>query len=120
MKDRRRADPTLDRGSSNETTSAGQPGDDRIERWWVRGRVQGVSYRWFTRDAARALGLRGTVRNLSDGRVELFVAGEASRLERLHAHLLEGPPASRVEGIERESSPSTDLPFLPSPFEIRL
>ena len=43
----------------------------------LEGRVQGVGFRWWTRREATALGLRGTVRNLDDGSVEVHVAGPA-------------------------------------------
>jgi acylphosphatase len=67
----------------------------------IRGRVQGVSFRWFTRVAACELGLAGRVRNLADGSVEVEVAGDPAALEELVARLREGPPGSRVSGIER-------------------
>ena len=66
----------------------------------VRGRVQGVFFRAWTRETARELGLGGTVRNLPDGSVEAHVLGEESAVERLEAVLWEGPPASRVESVE--------------------
>jgi len=66
----------------------------------VRGRVQGVFFRAWTRETARELGLDGTVRNLPDGSVEAHVLGEESAVERLEAVLWEGSPASRVESVE--------------------
>ncbi len=47
----------------------------------VRGRVQGVGFRWWTRRKASDLGLRGTVRNRPDGSVEVHVAGDVETLE---------------------------------------
>ena len=44
-------------------------------RWFVRGRVQGVGYRYFAQHAASSLGLAGYARNLDDGRVEVYAAG---------------------------------------------
>lgn len=70
--------------------------------WIVRGRVQGVSYRWFTREAARALGLTGFVRNQADGTVEVQVEGPAETIERFRRRLLEGPPHARVAGIDEQ------------------
>ena len=66
----------------------------------VEGRVQGVGFRWFTRDAASALGLAGWVRNLKDGRVELLARGPRPRLDELVARLWEGPPASTVFSLD--------------------
>jgi len=66
----------------------------------VRGRVQGVGFRDFVRRRARSLGVHGTVRNLAGGEVELIAEGERARLEALLAAAHEGPPGSRVEGVE--------------------
>ncbi len=68
----------------------------------VSGRVQGVAFRWHTRDAARALGLVGWVRNLADGRVEVHAQGDEEQLAALAAFLEQGPPAALVTGIERK------------------
>ena len=65
----------------------------------VSGRVQRVSYRKSTEAEALRLGLRGWVRNLPDGRVELEAQGAASAVGRLLAWLHEGPPAARVEEV---------------------
>ncbi|MEM1180724.1 MAG: acylphosphatase [Acidobacteriota bacterium] len=73
-------------------------------RWWVRGRVQGVWFRGFTRAEASTLGLVGTVRNLSDGRVEVEVAGDAEKVEALRKRLLVGPEMARVEGLDEDSA----------------
>ena len=59
-------------------------------RWIVTGRVQGVSYRYFTQQAARELELTGWVRNLPDGSVEVQVAGDDAVLERFRQQLREG------------------------------
>jgi acylphosphatase len=75
----------------------------------IGGRVQGVGFRWFVRNAARALELSGGVRNLPDGRVEVRVAGHPERLVTLLDRLRVGPPAARVTEIEeRELSPVPD------------
>ena len=60
------------------------------ERWLVEGRVQGVGYRMWLQDAARARGLRGWVRNLLDGRVEAVLAGPPERLAELRQAALRG------------------------------
>ncbi|MGH7429367.1 MAG: acylphosphatase, partial [Candidatus Methylomirabilaceae bacterium] len=61
----------------------------------MRGFVQGVGFRFFTLEAARALGLTGFVRNLPDGNVEAWAEGELLAVEKLHGQLLEGPSGSR-------------------------
>ena len=68
-------------------------------RFSVRGRVQGVGFRWWTRGRAVELGLAGTVRNRPDGTVEVVVAGPPDRIDRLRELLHRGPPAARVEEV---------------------
>ena len=65
----------------------------------VRGRVQGVGFRFFTRSAARRHGLRGWVRNCADGTVELEAQGEAAELQALVAELHRAPPPAVVRGL---------------------
>ncbi|MBF8266970.1 MAG: acylphosphatase [Dehalococcoidia bacterium] len=67
----------------------------------VRGRVQGVGFRDFVARRARALGLRGYVRNLPDGHsVETVAEGRRETLEELLRHLKAGPPEARVERVD--------------------
>lgn len=90
----------------------GQPDDDRGEvrrAYVVRGRVQGVGFRWSTTRRARKLGLRGTVRNRPDGAVEVHVAGPLQAVQRLRSWLGEGPRSARVEEVS-ESDPEERLP----------
>jgi acylphosphatase len=75
----------------------------------INGRVQGVGFRWFTRQAARALNLTGRVRNLPDGRVDVRVVGDPDALAQFLERMREGPPASRVTEIEE-----TELTPVPS------
>ncbi len=65
----------------------------------VRGRVQGVGFRWFVHREASELELRGWVRNTEDGDVEVVAAGEAASLVELRASLLRGPRGSRVDKV---------------------
>lgn len=83
----------------------------------MKGRVQGVGFRHFTIQAARSLGLRGTVRNLPDGTVEVRVAGPSERLGSLRSRLREGPPPARVEAVETADLAGDET--LPERFEIR-
>jgi acylphosphatase len=72
-------------------------------RFLVTGLVQGVGFRWFVARHARDLGLAGYARNLSDGRVEVVIAGEdGEAIARLEAILLRGPAHARVQAVERE------------------
>ncbi len=66
----------------------------------VAGRVQGVGFRWYVARAARELGLTGWVRNLADGRVEVYAAGTKEKLDELGAVVAQGPPRSDVRGYE--------------------
>lgn len=71
-------------------------------RWIVHGRVQGVGFRAYTRRAARGLGLKGWVRNVPDGTVEIAVAGPAKELEEFRRQVRQGPRVSQVSKIEDE------------------
>lgn len=66
----------------------------------VRGRVQGVGFRWFVRETARDLGLAGWVRNRPDGTVEVAAEGSAVTLERLRDELRKGPPGAAVTSLD--------------------
>jgi acylphosphatase len=68
----------------------------------IHGRVQGVFFRNWAMDRARALGVRGWVRNRHDGSVELVAYGEDEAVEALTAACRTGPPAAMVERIEVE------------------
>ena len=66
----------------------------------IDGRVQGVFYRGFTLELAESLGLKGWVRNLSDGRVEAVFEGDRGVIESAIRRCYVGPPASRVTNID--------------------
>ena len=72
----------------------------------VRGRVQGVAFRWHSRDVAVGFCIGGWVRNLSDGRVELHLEGDRPALGRMQAWLEHGPPGARVVGLEAREVPT--------------
>ena len=78
----------------------------------VRGRVQGVGFRWFVREHARSLRLAGWVRNLPDGMVELEVEGDAAKVAELMALVGEGPDGAVVAGVDdvHISDAATALP----------
>ena len=67
----------------------------------VYGRVQGVYFRYFVRNTARGLGLKGYVRNLGSGdAIEVQAEGEKPQLDRLLEQLKRGPPGARVRRME--------------------
>jgi acylphosphatase len=72
----------------------------------VRGRVQGVGFRWFVRAEAERLGLHGWVRNASDGSVEVCVEGDPRALADLTSALALGPPGARVDRLEHRRGPA--------------
>ncbi len=73
----------------------------------VRGRVQGVGFRYEARMTARSLGLCGWVSNLSDGGVETWAEGPASAVRRYMQWLKKGPPGARVDSVDSsERAPS--------------
>jgi acylphosphatase len=82
----------------------------------VRGKVQGVGFRWFVREVARRSSLSGWVRNLEDGGVEIVVAGTPEALDHLIAAVKQGPPNARVEAVSQRAVPSDAA--LPSPFTV--
>ncbi len=66
----------------------------------VSGIVQGVSFRYYTVEEARRVGVSGWVRNLADGRVEVEAEGDRVALEWLLAFCRRGPPAAQVDDVE--------------------
>jgi len=73
----------------------------------ISGRVQRVGFRWFAVDAAEREGVAGWVANTPDGRVEVFVEGEAAAVERFERAVRRGPIAARVDEVETEVRPPT-------------
>ena len=82
----------------------------------IRGKVQGVGFRWYARVAARRLELKGWVRNLDDGSVEVAAEGSQERLDMFRRQLTQGPDGARVESIEDAELEGEDLD---SPFAMR-
>lgn len=73
----------------------------------VRGRVQGVGFRWWARARALELGLVGTVRNREDGAVEVVAAGPPISLRKFRSLLHEGPPGALVESVAETDTTAT-------------
>ncbi len=88
----------------------------RIVHVFIEGRVQRVGYRNWTVGEARRLGLRGWVRNLSDGRVEAVFAGDDQVVAEMLDLCRDGPRWARVDNIEMIEDSSEDAP---DPFERR-
>lgn len=76
----------------------------------VRGRVQGVGFRWFVEREAHILGIGGWVRNNHDGSVEVLAQGTRDQLSGLYSKLRQGPRAARVDDvIQTEVQPKDGL-----------
>lgn len=88
--------------SARDMAAGGQESERVAVRLRLRGRVQGVGFRYFARGVARELGLVGRVRNLLDGSVEVEVAGEPARVEEMRAWMRRGPPGAAVAGLHEE------------------
>ena len=87
------------------------------KRILVAGRVQGVGFRYFVRDAARREGITGTAQNLEDGRVEIVACGDDDALRRFEMAVRRGPIGARVDDVRVEPAPpatdSADFRILP-------
>lgn len=84
-------------------------------RLLVRGRVQGIGFRWFVRVQARRLQLAGWVANRPDGTVELAASGEQEKLDELRRQVTRGPDGADVTALD-ELAPMGDFEF---PFSVR-
>ena len=80
------------------------PRSQVARRWLIRGRVQGVGFRYFAQRAAAQLGLAGYVRNLDDGRVEVYAIGPEAKLSDLAGVLHRGPRWAEVHGLEEQEA----------------
>jgi acylphosphatase len=95
-------------GECNEMTSTENA--TLARRFLVRGRVQGVGFRWFVEREAHVLGIAGWVRNNADGSVEVLAMGSRDQLLSLQSRLRQGPRAARVDDVEElEAKPVAGL-----------
>ncbi len=72
-----------------------------VKHYLIRGRVQGVGFRWFVHREAAEIGLRGWVRNTEEGHVEVVAAGTAPQLAELEHALEQGSRGSRVDSVQQ-------------------
>ncbi|HVO57964.1 MAG TPA: acylphosphatase [Dongiaceae bacterium] len=79
-------------------------------RYFVSGVVQGVGFRYFTEDEAERIGVAGFVRNLRDGRVEVYAIGSESALAQLRVAIGRGPRGAMVQNVAEEPA-EIDPPF---------
>ena len=83
-----------------------------VRHYLIKGRVQGVGFRWFVHREAAMLGLSGWVRNTEDGHVEVVAAGDPEELAELQTALHKGSRGSRVDAViehELEDSEAASL-----------
>ena len=100
-------------------SKAGLAGADEVLHIVVRGVVQGVGFRHFTRQQAQRLGVAGWVRNLPGGEVELLARVNAENRAEFLAALRRGPAYSQVSGLEvRPAAGEMECPA--SGFQVRL
>jgi acylphosphatase len=85
-----------------------------VRHYLIKGRVQGVGFRWYVHREAAALGLKGWVRNTDDGHVEVVAAGEQEALVELEAALRKGSRGSRVDAVIQHDLAETETASLGS------
>ena len=74
---------------------------------YISGRVQGVGFRFHAHEQAMKLGLKGWVRNLPDGRVEMLLFGEESPVKNMIKWAHSGPPTAAVDKVEVQETKET-------------
>lgn len=92
----------VERSGDSDTILPAVAKTRQAKRFLVSGTVQGVGFRYFAKRAAEWLGLTGYVRNLDDGRVEIYAVGSRVQLGELLVELQRGPLGGNVENISEE------------------
>ncbi len=87
-----------------------------VECWEFRGLVQGVGFRWFVRQHARARGISGWVKNEKSGAVRVAARGDAATLEQFLSDIRTGPTGARVDQVL--TLPAEEAGDLPDSFTI--
>ena len=72
---------------------------------YVSGRVQGVYYRSSIKKKAQELNIKGWIKNLIDGRVEVFACGEETQVMKLYQYLWKGPLLAKITDVTYEKKP---------------
>ncbi len=80
------------------------PKTSQAKRFYVSGMVQGVGFRFFAERAAERLGVAGYVKNLRDGRVEVYAIGSREQLHALRAELERGPRSASISEVAEEDA----------------
>jgi len=75
------------------------------KKFLIKGRVQGVGYRYFADRVASELGICGYVKNLWDGNVEVYAIGDATALDEFKRQLAEGPRSARITAVDESDEP---------------
>ncbi len=76
---------------------------------FVSGVVQGVGFRYFTKYTALSLGVKGWVRNLSDGRVEIMASGSEDAIKKFIEKIKAGPVMAKVRSVSVEDVPNEEF-----------
>jgi acylphosphatase len=78
--------------------------ETQAKRFFVSGRVQGVGFRFFVERTASTLDVGGYVRNLSDGRVEVYAVGDAEKIDALRDALRRGPRMASIDRVDEQNA----------------
>jgi acylphosphatase len=78
-------------------------------RLYVTGTVQGVFYRAFVKENAEKINVKGFVRNLEDGRVEVFLEGNPEEVKKMTTLCKKGPKHSMIKGVEQKEERFQDF-----------
>lgn len=97
-------DPLIESVTRGGKAASAVPEKSSAKRYLISGMVQGVGYRFFVERVAMRLGLAGYVKNLRDGRVEVYAIGSPNALTTLRAELERGPRAAMVSEVSEEDA----------------
>jgi acylphosphatase len=78
--------------------------ETQAKRFFVSGRVQGVGFRFFAERTSASLGVGGYVRNLLDGRVEVYAVGSAEQMDAMKGALQRGPRMASVDRVDEHDA----------------